>query len=246
MENSQKINIILEFNGQKHYQKIRLSEKVRVLLRYFRGDYKFNGKLINPDDRFSELGIKDGDTINVIPSEEIIAGGCIPCIEFVDVEKNHKTKIEFKINAPEWRHVSEGLNLFGTCPNENCVAYNEEVIFMATYEKTNCLQVRKESSFNLNEEIENIKCPMCKKLIDLTTCGFYNCKYQFDGRKKEHGDVKNYKSEIQKTEGEYCEYFDVYKNGKVTWLELKIYIYPLNEKQQQSKGLLSYFFNWFK
>ena len=51
-------------------------------------------------------------------------------LDFVDVDKLTKTKnLFFSKNAPKWRKVSKGLNLFGKCINKKCQAYDNEVVF---------------------------------------------------------------------------------------------------------------------
>ena len=82
----------------------------------------------------------------------------------------------------------ELLNIFGICQNDQCKAFNEEVIHM----------VGIDLKFNLNENIENIKCPICEEIIMPKTCGFWNCEYQFIGDKIEKGKKETYKYSKQR------------------------------------------------
>ena len=69
--------------------------------------------------------------------------------------------------------VGKGLNIFGNCIYPKCKAFKKEVIYMTNLEDEGI-------RFNLNEEIQNIKCPICKKIMKPKTCGFWKCEYQFD------------------------------------------------------------------
>ena len=139
-------------------------------------------------------------------------GGGIP-MNFVDVEKGVIQKLEFSDSAPEWRSVTEGLNLFGICNNAKCVANNEEVVF----------KVGINQKYNLQENVLNIKCPMCKGILVPKTCGFWNCEYQFVGNKIEGGALKHVDTKCKETKGDDFEYFNPYENESVLWTDLTIY-----------------------
>ena len=79
-------------------------------------------------------------------------GGSIG-INFVDVEKGLIQNLSFSKSAPEWRKVDKGLNLFGLCKNSECKAFNKEVVHIVGI---------KNEKYNLQENILNIKCPICK------------------------------------------------------------------------------------
>lgn len=81
-------------------------------------------------------------------------------------------------------------------------------------------------NFNLNEEILNIKCPICKKIIRPKTCGFWQCEYQFQGRKIEDGELKSFDTKPKETCEDKFEYFDPFGNGEVQWIDLNIYVLP--------------------
>ena len=57
-----------------------------------------------------------------------MVGGGIGVFDFVDVKIEKTKKLEFNKNAPEWRKVTKGLNIFGICENSECKAYKEEVV----------------------------------------------------------------------------------------------------------------------
>lgn len=74
------------------------------------------------DDRrtIDSYQIKEGGTIKISPIYEGGGGGDLCPINFVDVGKNVITHLEFSNNAPKWRIVKKGLNLFGIYKNKNC------------------------------------------------------------------------------------------------------------------------------
>lgn len=151
--------------------------------------------------------------------EKRIFGAGGPALNFVDIETGKIKNLEFSKNAPNWRKVDKGLNIFGICIYLKCEAYKKEVIYMTTLTKDGL-------TFNLNEKAVDIKCPICKKNIKPKTCGFFDCEYQFIGTKLFEGDIKNYDSKTRETQGDNFEYFDALGNGEVLWYELNIYVLP--------------------
>lgn len=189
----------------------------------------FNASLlyrISPlvDDRrtIDSYQIKEGGTIKILRNYEPGGGGLCP-INFVDVGKNVITHLEFSNNAPKWRIVKRGLNLFGICKNENCEGFDKEVIFSGN----GIINL----AFNLNQNIENIKCPICDFIIIPKTCGFYKCEYQFVGDKIENGKKIHFDSAPKETEGDKFDYFDPYSGGSVMWLNLIIYVLEKQNKK---------------
>ena len=148
-----------------------------------------------------------------------LLGGGGPPLPFVDVEKGKIKNLNFSKNAPKWRKVGKGLNIFGICNNSKCEAYKKEVVYMTVLTKDGLI-------FNLNEKVADIRCPMCKKIIKAKTCGFYDCEYQFIGKKIVDGEVIKYDSKTRETMGNNFEYFHGLENGEIIWTELNIYVLP--------------------
>lgn len=146
-------------------------------------------------------------------------GGAGPAINFVDVEGGKITNLNLSTNTPLWRKIDKGLNIFGICGNSMCIAFNKEVIHKTVLAKDGL-------AFNLNEKITEIKCPICKKIINPTSCGFYDCEYQFIGKKIVNGDICNFDSKTRETIGNQFEYFGILGNGQIIWIELFIYVLP--------------------
>ena len=168
----------------------------------------FHITLYKNDCHFDEFKI-------FVPS--LIGSGA--AINFVNVEKGIIKNLEFSSDAPYWRKVGEGLNIFGNCIYPKCKVFGKEVIYITNLKDEGL-------KFNLNEEIQNIKCPICKKIMKPKTCGFWKCEYQFDGKKIEEGEVKSFKTEPKETKGDNFEYFDPFENDEVQWLQLEIYVLP--------------------
>jgi len=152
--------------------------------------------------------------------KNIVGCGAGPIIDFVNVEKGIVKDLKFSKDAPKWRKVKEGLNIFGICKdNKECEAFKKEVIYTTNMTENGL-------NFNLNEEILNIKCPICKKIIRPKTCGFWQCEYQFQGRKIEDGELKSFDTKPKETCEDKFEYFDPFGNGEVQWIDLNIYVLP--------------------
>ena len=161
-----------------------------------------------------------------ITVERRVIGGAGP-INFADVSSGQIKELKFSENAPKWRLVNKGLNIFGICPNDQCEAYKKEVIHKIDLPNRGLM-------FNLNEQVINIRCPICNKIIKCKTCGFYDCEYQFVGKKIDKGDVVEFDSKTRETKGNKFDYFDPFENGEVLWIELIIYVSPKQNIKHQT------------
>ena len=160
--------------------------------------------------------IKNGDEI-IVDKEGFGGGGPD---EFANLSKEFIRKDEVlssdSKNVPDWRIVGPGINLYGICEQENCVAKGKQVI-MHVY--SNEFDVIKESFMGI--------CPMCHKHFDLDTCSFFKCDYKtegtyFDKKKDEWVDLPG---EIENTSDGKDFYFDYKKvvqgkDGKVKYKKL--------------------------
>ena len=171
----------------------------------------FEGMQLENNRTFSDYKIQKESTLYLILRLRG-GGGSIP-LNFVDVENGVIKKLEFSNSAPIWRCVTEGLNLFGICKNVDCIAKDDEVVFqVGIYQK-----------FNLQENISNIKCPICNGIIIPKTCGFWKCEYQFVGDKIEGGALKHVDTKCKETKDDDFEYFSPYDNDSALWVNLTIY-----------------------
>lgn len=172
--------------------------------------------LMDENRTLDECHIKNGDEI-IIGITDVFGGGPD---EFANLSKEFIRKDEVlssdSKNVPDWRSVGPGINLYGICEQENCVANGKQVI-MHVY--SNEFDVIKESFMGI--------CPMCHKHFDLDTCSFFRCDYKtegtyFDKKKDEWVDLPG---EIENTSDGKDFYFDYKKvvqgkDGKVKYKKL--------------------------
>ena len=174
-------------------------------------EFLYEGRILEDDETFSEIGIKENDTINYLGIFK--AGGGAPefGISMADIS-NEKglVKGNFNKNAKEWNKVITGLNVSGICNNYGCEAYKQSVDCQIGL-----------GTFDLVRDADRIKCPMCNEEIEPTTCCFSECQYKFEGKKKSNGKTAYVKSEWKRVEKDY-EYYDPKKSGNVNWLMLII------------------------
>ena len=171
-------------------------------------------------------------------------GGGTP-IDFSDVSKGKIKELKFSKSAPSWRKVKDGLNIFGICQNDECKAYNKEVVYIPKNINPyyNPIMDNIEHEFKLNDNIEKIICPLCYNIIKVKTCGFWKCEYQFKGKKIEKGKLIYYDSNPRETIDYNFEYFDPFDNGKVTWTELIIYVIPRQKIKCKCKNNINFIYN---
>ncbi len=129
-------------------------------------------------------------------------------------------------HAPEWRNISEGLNIFGICSNKKCKAFQKEIIVKAFKDKGPLPE--EGIIFNMLDNASNIRCPICNKMINPKSLGFYNCEYQIIGKKIENEEEISFDSKTNSAR-KNISYFELNKRGDIKWTELKIYVLPINE-----------------
>ena len=183
----------------------------------------FDAKNLSLDDIVGEK-LSNRSNIFVYNTNGLKGAGGIGFLDFVDVKTGKTKKLEFNKNAPKWRCVKKGLNIFGICENSECEAYKKEVVHIVGLGSD-----EEKLKFDLKNEVTNIKCPICPWIIKANTCGFYKCEYQFRGKKITKGKLEDYESEPKETKSNDFEYFDPNENGKTEWYELLIYVLPIQE-----------------
>ena len=162
--------------------------------------------------------------------KQIVTGSGGMDFKFTDVSKERIKNLTFSNTAPKWRDAKQGLNIFGICQKRGCSAYKQEVVYIPEN-----MDIKKNSFvFNVIEQRENMKCPMCKSIIKTKTIGFYKCEYQIIGKKIEEGEPKNYDSKPKETKDDNFEYFDPDENGEVEWTKMIIYVLPKQDMKYQS------------
>ena len=162
----------------------------------------------------------DHITITFNDTTKLNGAGSFPFVDFADISsKKIKMLTVDHSGKKKWREINQGLNIFGICENENCSVKGKEVIFKTqlTWEGLH---------FRLNEELGNLKCPICEGFFKPKTCGFWRCEYQFVGRNINYkkGKKECYISEPHETIDDAFEYFDPIENGIKTWEVLSIFV----------------------
>jgi hypothetical protein len=173
------------------------------------------------------------DFLDFSPKCQVI-GGFEDRMMFLDLSKATIKQIPLSEKAPKWRVISEGLNFFGICENEECEAHKKkyEVIYKTL---ENGQPVPEEGLiFDMQEKRGEIKCPLCQYMFEPNTCGFYNCEYQFIGTKKEGGKPVEYNSEPKVANNNLEYYKPNKKKEKIQWLKLKIYVLPIQDIKYES------------
>ena len=142
----------------------------------------------------------------------------------MDYDNGKIKKLKFVKNAPEWRRVHEGLNLFGKCINKDCKAFNKEVIDP----KSNNIK------FSIDQQKREIKCPKCYKNFMPLTFGFWKCEYQIKGVRLKNGEYEDVKINGKETKGDDFEYYDPSDNGTSYWDCLTIFVCPRQKLKYRS------------
>lgn len=173
--------------------------------------FKINGKVLN-SEKFLQHQLKSlirprGKVTLERKQDVHYSGGPMA---FTDVSKNNVTSRGFSSDAPDYRVVKKGINIYGICKTKNCVAQDKKVISLYRKDK-----------INLIEEKFNFICPKCEGIIEPKTVGFYLCKYRIYGSKIEDKKVVDFDNGISDAnDPNHSSYFDEVENGNVIFTEL--------------------------
>ena len=194
-----------------------LDEKVSDVIQRYRiktGDqdiskkFFFNSRSLNPEITVAEAGLNNMAHIYVEPFGEISGGGY--SMMFTDTSKNKTREIKFSKNAPSYRGITKGINIFGICNFKKCKAYKEEVVVNV-----------KKKKLDLIKERDELFCPECEATIIPKTVGFYLCKFIIYGKKIENGKEESFRNkEDEANNKDSVKYFDPELNGEVMVTEL--------------------------
>ena len=111
----------------------------------------------------------DNDTLTIRESGNL--EGCI-IMDEIKEGKFVGGKVTDDPNIPKWLTVKPGLNLVGICTNENCEAYNKDVMYHINSDE-----------YDLCENNGLMKCPICNFQFACKNICFYHCYYNFYGVK---------------------------------------------------------------
>lgn len=133
------------------------------------------------EKKMSEF-INEGDL--VVMKETVKEGAQMydeEAFQFADLTKGPIER-GFSPNAPDYRTIYKGLNIYGICKCKKCVAYEKTVIVPL-----------KKCKIDFGDNIYDIDlpCPKCENNVKPITCGFYLCKYKIYGKLIENNIVKD-------------------------------------------------------
>lgn len=118
--------------------------------------------------------IRNGQT----PDGEELQFGYIPP-SFVNFKDQKEVTIDQK--TFDWRTISRGLNLEGTCINNKCPS---------VLSKTKvCIPINRHGTFPISDIILNCKCTACPEKIpdtEIKNCIFWDCIFTIEGSKQEN------------------------------------------------------------
>lgn len=197
---------------KKYYERENSKETTEYIIthprirKYEEYENKYNGNIT-----LTNLKIHEDSLIYLILP---LNGGNLGGFYYVDIEKVKSKNLLFSNEAPNWRRVIQGLNLFGICENDECKCFKKEVIHNVGFPY---------KKFSITENLTNIKCPICNNIIISNTCGFWNCEYQFIGDKIEKGKLIHIDTNPKLVEDEF-EYFQPSNSNGVLWTKLDIYV----------------------
>lgn len=212
----EKINIFLNYYNRIYAYYCKENELLSSIVEKFKKNLEisdtrfrltYNAKELDQNKALNELNLLDNCNIYV-SGENNMKGGY--GMKFVDLSKNIHEELYFSKTAPDYRIVSEGINVFGICKGKKCKAYKKEVIW----------PLKEKTTFNLIEEKDDLECPICGNLIIPKTLGFHYCEYLIKGKKCENDIITPFEFRDTASNKDSIRYFNPDENGFVVITEL--------------------------
>ena len=220
--NKFKINVGIRYNGINYYV---VSDKNELLSSIFNefaaktGEYDkdltftYNQNLyLDPMKKLDEE--IDINNLNYIYIDAVVPKNIIGGypFKFTDLSKQITEDHYFSDEAPSYRIVTRGINIYGICNFKKCNAYKKEVI----------VPLEGVKSFNLINERENLACPSCEAIIIPKTIGFHRCEYVIKGTKFENQKCESFDFKGKAINEDSVQYYNPEKNGETIIVELEI------------------------
>ena len=189
----------------------------------------FAGKGLLTDEMIlKDSGIFDNCTLSLV-TRLLGGGGFSPCVGFDFASMKSGGKKKFSQDAPHYRAIDYGFNLEGRCMNEKCEAFKQlawsRLGFSRSLNEVDSLF--ETAGFNIGLLLHNTPCPLCKESMDpnsIVSCGFYRCKYTFEGYQQGEKSVIKGSGKAIDTDG--IEYHNGVMDSK-SWTTLIIVVKKL-------------------
>ena len=141
---------------------------------------------------------------------------------FPDLSKGKYEKIFFPKNAPHYKNITEGINIFGICQFKKCKNFKKEII----------IPLKKVYKLDLVKELNEFCCPECEYYSTPKNIGFYCCEYKIKGKIFTNGQMNNFELMGKSDNQDIIQCYGDEKN-KVPMTEILIEIIKIYEKEKK-------------
>ena len=220
---NEQITVFIEYNGEYYFINSKKDELLHSLFKKFISqtniydknfNFMYNCDYLDPmkklDDLFNKFSLHGNCIYIQALTENNCRGGF--SFKFADISKQITEEHYFSDDAPSYRTVTRGINIYGICKFKKCCAYNKEVI----------VPLENVEFFDLVNERDNLLCPECEAIISPRTLGFHLCKYSIQGTKFENNNTEYIDFKGEANSKNSIQYYNPEKNGITTICDLKI------------------------
>ena len=218
MDDEEKVNARFTFNNSSHIVICEKDESLSSVLEKFKKQtgiegqnlyFISEGKRLSPEMRLRQINFSKIEVHN----EQNIIGGAYG-LNFTDVSKDIYEEHYFSDEAPSYRMVTQGINIYGICKGKKCIAYKKEVVVPL-------INIKK---FDLINEKDDLECPECGGMIIPKTLGFHLCEYKIEGTKFVDKKGEDFEIKGIAENSNSIQYFSPDKNGEAMIVKLVIEI----------------------